>query len=369
MASGGMLVAMLMAAGALQSFAMATAPKKGLAWGETGVAQQNFMATDKAQVSSDAQTNATAAGTAETKASVTPALQHSEVYDADFPVDMASKTPMELRYQAQADYAKAIQSLKREAAEAAAARKEMEKQLQELKAAEQAAANAKAAAERAARDAAALKKQLSKEEQEAAAAAGEANGAKKAISKEEADLAAATKAYEDAKAAEQNAEAKIEGMKKTHAELTAEIKTLEAEMAAANQEAQGASGGVAANQQQVAAAEKELAAAEANAATKGKTAAQSEAEAEAAKAKLAKAQAAAQGKGKGNAALTEEVKKAQQEYELAKETYTKEANDVKAAKDRVARAKAELAKWEVHSSASAAAPALLALVLGSLVTL
>merc|ERR1719213_1567006 len=84
------------------------------------VPTQNFMATEKVQV------NATAAG------SVAPALQPSDVYDADFPVDMAQKTPMELRYQAQADYAKAVQALKKEAAEAEAARKAIEAELAEL---------------------------------------------------------------------------------------------------------------------------------------------------------------------------------------------------------------------------------------------
>merc|ERR1719375_2589273 len=45
---------------------------------------------------------------------------------------MAKKTPQELRYQAQADYARAIQRLKGEAAESEAARQEMEKQLRIL---------------------------------------------------------------------------------------------------------------------------------------------------------------------------------------------------------------------------------------------
>merc|ERR1719335_612647 len=131
---------------------------------------QNFMVADKVQLNATADK---ADANASSAASVTPSLQHSEVYDADFPVDMAAKTPMELRYQAQADYAKAITSLKKEAAEAEAARKEMEKQLAELQAAERAAA-------------------------EAAAAAASANGAQGAISKEQADLIAAKKAYADA---------------------------------------------------------------------------------------------------------------------------------------------------------------------------
>merc|ERR1719174_1267427 len=58
---------------------------------------------------------------------------------------MAGLTPQELRYRAQADYAKAVAALKREAAEAEAARIAMEKELKELIAAKEAAANAKAA--------------------------------------------------------------------------------------------------------------------------------------------------------------------------------------------------------------------------------
>merc|ERR1719324_802310 len=96
-----------------------------------------------------------------------PNLQPADVFDADFPVDMAGRTPQELRYQAQADYARAIAALKREAAEAEAARLEMEKQLRELEAAKRAAADAKAAAEQAAREAAALKAKLGKEQAEA----------------------------------------------------------------------------------------------------------------------------------------------------------------------------------------------------------
>merc|ERR1719198_2790021 len=72
-----------------------------------------------------------------------PALQPADVYDADFPVDMATLTPQELRYKAQADYAKAVAKLKKEAAEAEAARKEMEKVLAEYKEALAAAERAK----------------------------------------------------------------------------------------------------------------------------------------------------------------------------------------------------------------------------------
>merc|ERR1719217_616734 len=81
--------------------------------------------------------------------SATPNLQPANVYDQDFPVDMAQKTPQELRYQAQADYAKAINRLKAEAAEAEAARIEMEKQLKVLEDAKAAAAKAAADAKNA----------------------------------------------------------------------------------------------------------------------------------------------------------------------------------------------------------------------------
>merc|ERR1719271_369860 len=81
--------------------------------------------------------------------SATPNLQPAAVYDQDFPVDMASKTPQELRYQAQADYARAINRLKEEAAQAEAARMEMEKQLKVLEAAKAAAEKAAAEAEKA----------------------------------------------------------------------------------------------------------------------------------------------------------------------------------------------------------------------------
>merc|ERR1719359_2305514 len=76
-----------------------------------------------------------------------PALQPADVYDSDFPVDMATLTPQELRYKAQANYAKAVAALKKEVAEAEAARIEMEKLLREYEAAAEAARRAKADAE------------------------------------------------------------------------------------------------------------------------------------------------------------------------------------------------------------------------------
>merc|ERR1719235_899603 len=57
---------------------------------------------------------------------------------------MATLTPQELRYKAQANYAKAVAALKKEVAEAEAARKEMERLLAEYEAAAEAARKAKA---------------------------------------------------------------------------------------------------------------------------------------------------------------------------------------------------------------------------------
>merc|ERR1719420_973835 len=86
-------------------------------------------------------------------------------------------------------------------------------------------------------------------------------------------------------------------------------------------------------------------------------------ELEAMKAKLAKAEAAASGSGSDAAATKAEIAKEKEEYEMAKETYTKEANDVKAAQKRVDQAKAELAKWETHSSAHQSALALFTIMM------
>merc|ERR1719377_218354 len=81
------------------------------------------------------------------KTAAVPALQPADVYDSDFPVDMATLIPQELRYKAQANYAKAVAALKKEVAEAEAARIEMEKLLKEYEAAAEAARKAKADAE------------------------------------------------------------------------------------------------------------------------------------------------------------------------------------------------------------------------------
>merc|ERR1719191_1329623 len=86
-------------------------------------------------------------------------------------------------------------------------------------------------------------------------------------------------------------------------------------------------------------------------------------ELEAMKAKLAKAEAASKGSGKDAEAVKAEIAKEKKEYEMAKETYIKEANDVKAAQKRVDQAKAELRKWEPYSGAPRASPVLAALAL------
>merc|ERR1719238_1684854 len=68
------------------------------------------------------------------KAKVDPPLQTKEVYEEDYPVDMAKLTPDELRNVALSSYAKAISSLKKEAAEAEDAKKALQAQLQDLEA-------------------------------------------------------------------------------------------------------------------------------------------------------------------------------------------------------------------------------------------
>merc|ERR550514_2568024 len=215
--------------------------------------------------------------------SAAPALQPGEVYDVDYPVDWASMTPQELRYRAQADYASAIAKLKKEAAEAEAAQREMERAL---------------------------------------------------------------KAYQDAEEAAKKAKLQAEEALRNKARYAQKIKELEAESAGMGQElttktsaVQSSHGGVAAAKQQLDGANQVAAkeAAEAEAAKKA---------AEDAKARLAQAEGLAGTAAGDEAARAAEIEKQQKEYELAKEKWTKEDNDVKAAQKRVDRAKAELAKFE-----------------------
>merc|ERR1719453_1756865 len=154
-------------------------------------------------------------------------------------------------------------------------------------------------------------------------------------------------------------EAKIAAMKKRHQELQAQIKKVEAEQAAAIQGHQGAAGAIDAKEQGVDQAEDTVEAAKARAALEEKEAAAAAKKAALAKERLAAAEAAMKG---GPTGLDAEAAKLKKEYEMAKETYTKEANDVKAAQKRVDMAKAELAKWETHSAARTAAMSLFVFV-------
>merc|ERR550537_717751 len=155
-------------------------------------------------------------------------------------------------------------------------------------------------------------------------------------------------------------EAKIAAMKKRHEELCAQIKKVEAEQAAAMSGHQQAAGAIGAKEQGVDSAEDGIDAAKRRAALEEAEAKKAAAAAAAAKERLAKAEAAVAMGPKG---LDAQAQKLKTEYEMAKETYTKEANDVKAAQKRVDMAKAELAKWETHSSAHIACPTLLGLAL------
>merc|ERR1719453_1699485 len=161
-------------------------------------------------------------------------------------------------------------------------------------------------------------------------------------------------------------EAKIAAMKKRHQELCAQIKKVEAEQAAAVNGHAGAAGAISAKEQGVDQAEGSVEAAKARAALEEKEAAAAAKKAALAKERLAAAEAAMKG---GPTGLDAEAAKLKQEYEMAKETYTKEANDVKAAQKRVDMAKAELAKWEPHSSARAAAPIFTAVLLAAVSSL
>jgi len=293
------------------------------------------------------------------KVSAVPALQPADVFDSDYPVDMAGLTPQELRYRAQADYAKAVAALKREAAEAEAARIAMEKELAELQAAKEAAARAEAQAKKAAEDAARLRAALGQKQGAADAQAKDAAGAAGALSKEEAELAAAKKAYEDAMKAEEGMEAKIAAMKAKHAELCAQIKKIEAEQAGAVSSAQKAGGKIGAAEKGVVNADQAVESAEARAAREAAEAAAAKKKAEEAEARLAKAETLL----KDPNALDPEVARLKKEYEMAKETYIKENNDVKAAQKRVDMAKAELAKWEQSSARTTAISLFIAVAL------
>jgi len=281
-----------------------------------------------------------------------PALQPADVFDSDFPVDMATLTPQELRYKAQANYAKAVAALKKEVAEAEAARKEMEKLLAEYEAAAEAARRAKADAEALLKEKSGLSDAAVDADTKAKLEKAEAMTSADAVAKAKADLAAANKAVDAAEAGKLSAKEKIEALKAQHEKLCAEIKKMDDEAKAAGfslDKAEGATsaqgGAVNSQMDQMQNATMKAKAEEAEAAKALK-------ELEAIKAKLAKAEAAASNKGTDAAAVKAQIAKEKEEYEMAKETYTKEANDVKAAQKRVDQAKAELAKWETHSNAA-----------------
>merc|ERR1719371_84261 len=136
-------------------------------------------------------------------------------------------------------------------------------------------------------------------------------------------------------------EAKIAAMKKRHEELCAQIKKVEAEQSAAVQGHQNAAGAINAKEQGVDGAENSVEAAKRRAALEAKEAEAAQKRAALAKERLAKAEAAVAMGPKG---LDAEAQRLKQEYEMAKEVYTKEANDVKYCQKRVDQAKAELAK-------------------------
>merc|ERR1719420_1344526 len=251
------------------------------------------------------------------KIKAAPALQPSEVYDKDYPLDMAKLTPEELRYKAQADYAKAIAVLKKEAAEAEAAQREMEKALKEYQDAEAAARKAKLEAEDALRNKDKYTSDSVDAETRAKMEAAEAATHKDAVSKEQADVAAAEKAYQDALAGKQGTQAKLDAMKKKHEELCAQIKALEAESAAM--------GHTMSDHNQELSRKKALADAENGQISGAQRRAQEEAaqaeaakrDAEAAKARLAQAEHLATGAEADQGKLQEAIAKEQGEYDAA----------------------------------------------------
>merc|ERR1719262_1634689 len=265
---------------------------------------------------------------------------------------MATLTPQELRYKAQANYAKAVAALKKEAAEAEAARIEMEKLLKEYEAAAEAARRAKADAEALLKEKSTLSDQAVDADTKAKLEKAEALTSADAVKKAQADLAAADKAVDAAEAGKKTAAEKIAALKAQHEKLCAEIKKLDDEAKAAGFQFDDADSATdaqagAVNQQQA-----QMQNATMKAKMEAKEAEQALQELEAMKAKLAKAEAAASGTGKDAAATKAEIAKEKEEYEMAKEKYIKEANDVKAMQKRVDQAKAELAKWEPHSGAA-----------------
>lgn len=301
------------------------------------------------------------------KAKVDPPLQTKEVYEEDYPVDMAKLTPDELRNVALSSYAKAISSLKKEAAEAEDAKKALQAQLQDLEASK---VKAKAAADKALRakqHVEKLRKEFNTLNKKAAGEAGEATEAKGVVTKEQSEYDAAVQAFKDAETAEAALRAKIADLDKRHKELCKESLTLEEERTAALGESGNANAKVmkeAGNVQQAKADLKKAQDAAAQAAAK---AAAAEAAAAEAKAKLAAAEAALQAGNGKEEELRKKIEVLKKIWEEKKEELVKEQNDVKAAEKRVARAKANLAKYEPRQSAGhRSTAALAALILAAL---
>merc|ERR1719262_1728570 len=146
---------------------------------------------------------------------------------------MATLTPQELRYKAQANYAKAVAALKKEAAEAEAARLEMEKLLKEYEAAAEAARRAKADAEALLAQKGHLSDKATDADTKAKLEAAEAQTSADAVKKAEADLAKANAAVDSAEKGKLTAQQKIDALKAQHAKLCEEIKKLDAEAEAA----------------------------------------------------------------------------------------------------------------------------------------
>jgi len=286
------------------------------------------------------------------KAGSVPALQPSEVFDEDFPVDMVKLTPHELRYKAQADYARAIAMLKRERAEAEAAQHEMELALKRYQDALAAAKRAKLQAE----DALKNKDKYAAAHVDASAlaksSAAEKDAAEAVAKKEQSDLTAAEKAYKDALVGTENSQAKIDALKAKQAEMDKKIAALEAESAEMGHTLNHHEATADQHQSGVAGAKQDVAAASAAADAKMAEAAAAKKAAEEKKAAVAKAEAAVAYANKDKAVIKDEIAAKQKDYDDAEARWMREQADVEIMQKQVARAKAELAKYEEKSGAS-----------------
>merc|ERR1719321_1030496 len=248
-----------------------------------------------------------------------PALQPADVYDSDYPMDTASLTPQELRYKAQANYAKAVAQLKREAAEAEAARKEMEKVLAEYKAAQAAAAKAKEDAEWALKHKQAASDAAVDADTKAKVERAEATTAEAAIKREQADLVAAQKAEADAAAGAKAAEAKIAELQGQIDALCKKREALEAEGAKAGATFKSHQNATSRENGGISAAESDYLEAKRKAAAELDEAKRAKKEAELLKSKLAEAEKDASATKKDGATIKDEIAKEQKEFDLAKE--------------------------------------------------